>query len=414
MLKFLSKGLSYGAAVGLALLLLLLTLPALNAQGTPTTPIPPQYFGMLTATTKSWPTVPFGALRLWDTGTNWFELCSSASNCNFAPLDNWINVANAKGIDDIIYTFGHTPTWASSTPSDATCSGIAGACWAPSDLKSDGTGTDQLWKNYVTAIATHVGSRIQYWEIWNEPYLAKYWKGTNAQMVRMAQDARSIILSVNPNAKILSPSGNPAWLGGFLAAGGGPSIDIFNVHTYPGSNGPEFVLTTLNNEKAAMKQYGQQNKPLWADEGGWGADTNVPNAATQAGQVARFYLLHWTGGAQRFYWYQWSNSVYGTLATSAGPNQSGIAYGQVNNWLVGATMSAPCKASKNTWSCGLSRSAGGYQAEVVWNTSGNASFTAPSQFVQYRDVAGNTHKVSANGVVTIGVSPIILETGLPN
>lgn len=401
-------------SVGGTIALLLLMNPASEAQSTPSAPIPPQYFGMVAISPTAWPTVPFGTLRLWDSGTNWYQLCSSATSCDFTALDSWISTANANGITDIIYTFGHTPSWASSNPADINCSAPAGSCWPPSDLNRDGTGANRLWQDYVTAIATHVGSSIQYWDIWNEPYLAKFWRGTNAQLVRMARDARSIILSINPNAQILSPSGSPQWLSGFLAAGGGPATDIFNLHTYPGRNQPEFVLTMLKNEESAMKQYGQQGKPLWVDEGGWGHDQLVPNTSVQAGDVARFYLLEWTGGAQRFCWYQWGNSGAGTLVTANGLTPAGVAYGQVYDWLVGASMSKPCSANGNrTWTCGLTRS-GGYQAQVVWNPNRPASYTAPSQFIQYRDLAGTVHSIGARGIVNIGSQPIILETGPPN
>ena len=90
------------------------------------------------------------------------------------------------------------------------CVNGKGQCDPPSDLKPDGSGSDQSWKDFVSAIVTHnknsVDAHIRYWEIWNEPHTPNQWKGTNAQLIRMAEDARRIILGVDPNAIIVSPS----------------------------------------------------------------------------------------------------------------------------------------------------------------------------------------------------------------
>ena len=90
----------------------------------------------------------------------------------------------------------------------------------------------------------------------------------------------------------------------------------------------------------------------------------------------------------------------------------GIAYGEVYKWLVGAALSTPCSmADDSTWTCILTRP-GGYEAEVVWNTSvastGTVSFTPGAQFAQYRDLAGNVVPITS-ATVQIGVKPILLE-----
>jgi len=60
------------------------------------------------------------------------------------------------------------------------------------------------------------------------------------------------------------------------------------------------------------------------------------------------------------------------------------------------------------YSCDLTRS-GGYQASAVWNMDGNSTYTAPSQFTQYRDLAGNTYPIPSNYEIPIGLKPILLE-----
>ena len=385
----------------------------------PSGPIPQTLFGMHTNSIGDWPQAPFGAFRLWDVGVNWYKLCPTSSNCDFTPLDDVITKAQAAGVSDLLYTFGHTPTWASSNPTSTLCGAVdLGGCYPPPDLNSDGTGTDQTFKEFVTAIATHAGSQIKYWEIWDESTTPNEWQGTTAQLIRMTQDASQIIKATNPNALILNPSpvgaAAAAWISGFLAGGGGQYVDIISYHTYVDpSVGAEQVVTTAAAVQAVMAQFGQQSKPLWSTEGGWGSDANLSTEILQAAFLARFYVLHWSSGIQRLYWYAWDNSEFGTLWDSTnGIRPAGTAYQIVENWLVGATMPESCSESNSTYTCPLTRSSA-YQAQIVFNPSSTTLTTAPSQYIQYRDIFGNTYPLPTNGAVTIGPAPIIVETNTP-
>jgi len=76
--------------------------------------------------------------------------------------------------------------------------------------------------------------------------------------------------------------------------------------------------------------------------------------------------------------------------------------------MVGATMSAPCAASGTVWTCRLSRPKG-YHALAVWNTAETSTFVPLTEYTQYHDLAGNTHRLS--GSVVIGAQPILLTSG---
>jgi hypothetical protein len=52
----------------------------------------------------------------------------------------------------------------------------------------------------------------------------------------------------------------------------------------------------------------------------------------------------------------------------------------------------------------------GYHALVVCSTSGSAAYTAPAQYGQYRDMAGNTALFPAKSII-VGTAPVLLETG---
>ena len=170
--------------------------------------VPASLFSMSFHSRNNWPTITVNGARLWDTGTYWATINTSDGVYDFHVLDNWTTAAQSNGVD-LIYAFGLVPTWASSQPNLVCGTGInfnLGSCAPPNDLNADGTGTDQHWKDFVTAIVTHAAGSIKYWELWNEPTIAAYWQGNDAQLVRMASDAYSIIKSIDPSAQVTTPS----------------------------------------------------------------------------------------------------------------------------------------------------------------------------------------------------------------
>ncbi len=253
----------YLAFLGLLFLLLspLATVPS-PAQGMPTVAVPTQYFGMSFnngnhMTFTDTPAVTYGIDRIWDGDTQWVELQTAAcpstgctsSDFDWTELEDWLANDYSNGVTTAWYTMDRTPNWAlglsgtcSSNPDQPACdtscldgvSGGTGAdapgqCYPPADLNPDGSGTDQTWKNWVTALATENVALcastspqyacIKYYEIWNEvdqssqgypfpgssyaaPYLpvgqtsvgsGAMYKGSYAQLVRMLQDAKCII-----------------------------------------------------------------------------------------------------------------------------------------------------------------------------------------------------------------------------
>jgi len=432
--------------------------------------VPASFFNMhLNKQTTPWPTDSFSGERLSTTRTRWLDLetCDGGSDptnaCyNWKQLDGWVNAALSHGVD-LLYPIYATPSWASSNATDTTCN-PAGSCDPPNDLNSDGTGANQHFKDFVTAMATHLGQKVTYWETWNEVNVKSYWKGTNAQLVRMAQDLRCIVAGtgsvsgvpctatpINRNAIFLTPSTVPSGsafsaqgLQNYLnTSGAGAAADVFNVHGYvqcpTGCTAgvvpiPENIATYLNNVKTVMGS-SYPTKPLWVDEGGWGVTTVdlFNDQDLRAAFLARYFLLQITSGVSRFYWFEWDGGTSGagtlwdTVNTNVAgcnntgvPNnggyicQAGIAYQQVQNWVVGAVLTN-CSPGGTIWTCNLTRS-GGYVGQVVWDTSQSCSagvcststYVPSSQFLKYRDLSGAQYSISGS-TVQIGAKPIILE-----
>ena len=367
--------------------------------------IPATYFGLTINHNESFPfptALAFGAIRSWDaTNVSWTNINVAPGVYDWSGFDAWMTYVSGHGLD-VLYTFGRTPHWASSNPTAYSGFG-PGQCAPPANIAD--------WDNFVTAVVNRAAGRIKYWEIWNEPQGRTEYCGSIAHMVTMAQHAYKIIKAANPDFQVVTPAtlydngAGPKWLNIYFADGGAAYADIVSFHGYllaPAEN-----HTQVNQEyKAITSKYNLQSKPLWNTESDWG---NTKGAADQAAYLVKYYLMQWTEGLGRFYWYAYDNTRYGTLYSNRVLTQAGIAYHNVSNWMVGARQDQPCaEDSTSTWTCGFTRP-GGYHALAVWNSARSASYTAASQYKSYRDITGASHSIS--GPLTIGNAPVLLETG---
>ena len=404
--------------------------PPKSGSGAPRNPTSANFQGLILHWPDPWPTVPFHTFRLWDTSTRWSQLNPSQGQFDWKMLDRWLNAAQQTG-DDILFTLGMTPRWASSRPNDASCRYGPGQCDPPDDLNADGSGTDQHWKDFVSTVVAHVNGRVRRWEIWNEPQAANAWTGTYAQMARMAQDASSIIKAFDPNSRLLNGGVQMhhglalKWWSGYAAAGGLNYADTLAIHgdvrTFPQVCGvypqAENFIPLMEGLKAVLTQYGQQNKYIWDTEASWGetGPDCFTNLDLQAAFLARFYLIQMSEQIQRFYWRGWIDKSGGLYNEGTGLNKAGIAYGQINSWFHGNTMTKSCRAKGTIWTCHFT-GPHNYIAKAVWDTSLTCTngqcethqYTVSKQYLDYRSLDGSTTQIT-NGTVLIGAKPIWIE-----
>jgi hypothetical protein len=448
-----------------------------RAVAVPGSGIDSSFFGIhINKRSSPWPTFsPFGSYRTLGSQIKWadIETCDGGSDPTNAcyqwpPFDQWINQARSNGAD-VMFTLFATPSWASSRGSrcvaagnpDAGCTGAAdltcvfqqqngpGVCDPPSDIDAvpgsgRGDGTNKHFRDFVTALVTHAGAgTIRYWEIWNEPNISTEWTGTNAQMVRMARDARTIVRSVDSAARFTTPAVANAimaaknWLQPYLLAGGGDLADVVAFHGYVQSGAcpdqcpvPENEITLVNNVRSVAAAAGQQNKPLFDTEVSWGEKSGFTDAAARQAFTGRMYLLSMSSGVARLYWYGLDFAISSTggsgefWAPSGNPDgcgvaapeggdlcPAGVAVQQIARWMIGAQFSSPCTPSGTTWTCGLT-APGGYQAIAVWDTSGTTVlFPVPAQYIRLRTLDGTalTMDPAPNRTIPAGASPILLE-----
>lgn len=393
--------------------------------------IQPQFFAMSVSTTADMPKVSYGVIShppiVWTTVEG-----ASRGKYNFSSIDAFVKKApkNASGAALVNLDLGGwTPEWAVANHS--TCYNNAQripVCTIPPDNIQD-------WIDFVTTVMNHYNGvtapHVAYYEIWNEASNTKFWTGTVAQMLALAQAAYPIVKQ-DPYATVLTPS--VVWMNGvkfmtaYLEAGGSSYADALTFHGYPSQTGPGTlkpvpmpesplstnapITTMISTFRALADANGMLGKPMMTTEGGWGTN-GLTDPDMQSAWIAHYEILQagLAAGNNLVFqdWFGWGKSVSGTIETNTGtPTPAGYAYDVVYTWLVGQEPQ-PCTNNGNIYSCVVGSNL------IVWDTSQvcskgvctTSAYTAPGGYSQYLDITNTDNLIS--GAINLGVKPIMLE-----
>lgn len=370
-------------------------------------PIPENFFGMHVQhlSSSGWPSIKFKSIRLWDSGVRWDIIEKENNVFDFKTLDAYVRAAVEHNVD-VLYTLGMTPTWASSRPNELSVYGKLGISAEPADI--------ELWKRYIRKIVERYKGKIKYYEVWNEPAAKGFFSGDILTLIKMTQEAHAIIKSVNPTAKIVCPpstaeKNGAAWLDEFLRLGGGDYVDIIGYHFYvPGK--PELMVKVIRHIKNIMKKHNIV-KPIWNTETGWSRKVIIPNGASAA-YVARSYIINWSEGVERFFWYSWDNNNWvgiNMIDNNGNPTDSALAYDKLQKWLVGSRL-LTCTSSQNlTWECEIVNKDNSL-AKILWTEEGTSiyRFNENISVAYIETLEGKYRKVDNNQFVLDG-SPVYVK-----
>jgi len=326
------------------------------------------------------PTVPVGAIRLWDNETTWSAIEPAKGQFAWAKLDNAVATAEAGGVTDILMVLAGTPAWATSDPASGGAAGVLpGAAGAPANL--------QDWDDWVRAVATRYKGRITSYQPWNEANLSTFFTGSPKVLAQMTKRAYDIIKSIDPSATVVAPSTGTRLGGPFkkfypaylreLKALGWP-VDVWAAHTYPASLGTPVDRALLaQTYRSVLTAEGAPDLPIWDTENNFGlagpGPTNPDQDITDARAAdwtARTYLDALRLGFSRVYWYAWGpeNDLVGIQMYPGTP--AAKAYQTLQEWIVGSRFVRCTNGAKVT--CTFDRA--GTTSRIVWAENGKARF----------------------------------------
>ncbi len=337
-----------------------------------------------------WPTVPIGALRLWDNETTWSVLEPAKGQYTWGKLDAAVANAEKNGVNDILFVLAGTPSWATDDPASGGAAGVLpGAAGMPRNIAD--------WNSFVTAVATRYKGRISNYQIWNEANLSTFSTGTPAELAALTKNAYDIIKSIDPNATVVAPS-----MGTRLGSNGSQlskkfmkfygaylrelskvnwPVDVWAAHTYPASLGTPIDRGLLiKGYQAALKGFGAPSKPIWDTENNFGLAGPGPQNPDQditdvraANWTAQTYLDALRYDINRVYWYAWGpeNDLVGIQMYAGTP--AATAYTTLQDWIVGSTYQG-CKGggAGSVVECSFTKD--GNPVKIVWTERGRKPF----------------------------------------
>jgi hypothetical protein len=227
----------------------------------------------------------------------WIAYLRPGTTSWYAPqiqqLDAFLAEAAHRHIR-VLATVVDTPCWASSEPGKQ-CPP------APPHYQGSYPPTNpQDYANFLTHLIQHVGHRIQYYEIWNEPNLARFWVDPDpvsyTQLLRAAYRA---IKAQDPSAQVLAGATSGAdvsFVNHIYEAGAEGYFDALSVHPYSGSQSPDTCSVPRMSFRCGVEQIRRvmlrhgDTRPLWLTELGESVSAGV-DPSTQASYVTQAFSL---------------------------------------------------------------------------------------------------------------------------
>jgi len=159
-----------------------------------------------------------------------------------------------------------------------------GYSWGgPSDVPSDYARFAEICKHivmhYNQGWANGFKYGIRYWEIWNEPDIKIFWKGTPEQYFRLYDAVARALKTIDASLKVGGPAlaGRQDFLERFLqfCKTNKPPLDFVSWHIYTGGRGPYLVAEAANWVQDLLKRYGFESVESFLTE--WNIYADSPN-----------------------------------------------------------------------------------------------------------------------------------------
>ena len=383
--------------------------------------VQPEMFGLHVKNEQFgvWPTIPFGALRLWDNDVAWSQIEVSPGVYDWTNLDNAVNNARTQGVTDIMFVIAGTPAfYSASTCAVPACLPTNGAAGAPTDVAA--------YERFVTEVVTRYKGLITSYQPWNEANLLTFFEGTPQELADLTKRTYDIVQAIDPAAKVVATSVGTRlgaannkfyrWYRPFLQAlrASGWPIDAYAVHTYPASLGTPVDRAILAEKfNQLLLEEGAPSLPVWDTENNFGLKGPGPQnpdvdieGVKAANWTAVTYLDSLRLGISRVYMYTWEppNDLWGIHYYTGTPGAQAMQ--TMQDWLVGTRWQGCTNNKKNTKvRCNFSGSEGRFQ--IVYPTKGRKSFQVNRNFTEVCQLDGTCNPVTSRKIRVAG--PVLLK-----
>lgn len=329
---------------------------------------------------------------------------------------NWAmnGAGNYQRYMDMGYThYGqwiYTPSWAVTLPDGQHPPGEAAYGYAPTDIEA--------LREYVRESLKRFPA-IKRWEIWNEPYVSMFWRGTPKEYVDLCKviytEAKKARPDITVYAQLLyeGPWTRDAMKLGVLNYCDGVAYHFYHV----ASEDAQSATEPIRRLRQLLAANGKPNMPILASEGGMNSTTflrgmdfaDLPpqevrppyNYRLAAQSIVQADVVMMAAGVPTWYYYfhqpvdatyptgLWKYDNYSTLEVTRSPKPMAIAIAQLARQLGGGTFVAQLPAAVDGLRAYAYQQPDGQAVAVVWAENGaEAQIQVPIAF-RAVDLMGN-------------------------
>ena len=257
---------------------------------------------------------------------NWDQIEPERGGFDPSLIETSTKVQNGAGME-VYQDFSSTPPWAVAAPGP------------PRSLPDDPL---DLYRIMKTAAAYFAG-RIDYWEIWNEPYHPTHFRGRPDEYVSYLKAAYLGLRAGNPEAVVLTASFNTSpglWEHRIFENGALEYADIYNFHSY---GRREEVVSNIVAHKQEMLDAGHR-LPMWLTEDGSKSRRDVHGSELVGQQRCAWYaveraVMTFAEGVDRYFYfafpemYEGAEGPWGLVAEDLTPKPTYVACGALRRML---------------------------------------------------------------------------------
>lgn len=313
-----------------------------GGEGPPPSRVPAEFVGMCPLdadpSEEHWDRVAAWGVRVVRQGFFWEWISRPDGSLDFSWPDRYLDAAERRGIRVlVVLDYDHPSLHDPGDPRPAI---------PPEALPR--------WIEYVRAIAGRYGTRAFGFEVWNEPNLRTFWKGSPEDFATLAAATIPVIREAAPGVPVavaglsLLPLD---WLEMLDRAGVLAAADALSFHPYWVDAEGALEMISLTQDWLASRGLAL---PIWITEYGWPTGGTYPTATTLEGQAER--LVRFLPGAaslgvQAAWWYaslDWrdpdqvedpdaSEGCFGIAWPTAGDKPAAAAFRVLADALPGAT-----------------------------------------------------------------------------
>jgi len=214
-----------------------------------------------------------GILWYRDWSLQWQYVEPEKGKFEFTGPDYQIDRVLERGLNVLPLLPFPSSYWSSSAdPEEISSGNVKSTAYMPRDIEE--------FSSYVHNMVQHYYGLLDTWEILNEPIYSSYalpeTKGYQINdYIQLLQVAYQAVKAVDPEALVIGGIGGPMHAMEFIEAGGLDSVDILNLHLFPGLTAPETYEESLRLINERMNSLGV-NIPVWLTEGAYYADDDKP------------------------------------------------------------------------------------------------------------------------------------------